>query len=142
MPENTSKNSENIDEKNLCLIQREISGCILLIIGYIVLIISARQDREVIFEKSAGLEENPNLQPSKLAAVSSLLLLLGNIILGELSLERLNQIANNLKSGTSNTSIEPNVYISSGFLVIILGNILKLIGATERANEQTQITIL
>lgn len=142
MPPDISIHLTGNDELDLELIEKEISGSILVIFAYIILIISADQARQSILENAEGMKSSSGSQSAELAAFGSGLVLLSNIILGEVAFARLKELQDSIEAGTSTLSIIPNLNISTGYSFTILGNMFKSLGAFQRVAEQAQTTIL
>lgn len=142
MPNEVTAHRTGNDILDLKLIDHEILAAFICIIAYIILIISAKQDREVILLREKGIQKPNNLNPSELAAISSSLVLLSSLILGQIAFIRKDETANNILSGVSKSSIIPNINITNGYSLTIIGSVLKTLGAVQRAQEQKNITIL
>ncbi|MDP4090562.1 MAG: hypothetical protein Q8930_15030 [Bacillota bacterium] len=143
----TSTSSEKTSAEKaafeLCLINREIFGAIVLIIAYVILIISAEQDRQQILQEQAGVQgQNPNLNPVGLAAAASWLTLTGVIILAGIAFQRLEELQSEVQSGSSKTPLMPNINIAAGYILSILANTIKAIGVQQRYELQQPVVIL
>ncbi|OPX44643.1 hypothetical protein [Clostridium thermobutyricum] len=140
MPDNISRHLTGNHELDLELIDKEIQGCYIAIISYIILIASAKQDRLTILEESTGF--TPTSTATELAALSSYVALTSSLILGEVAFERLNEIEKNIASGITNASILPNIEIANGYVFSIIGNMLKVSGTVRKVKEQANTSIL
>lgn len=140
MPDNISRHLTGNHELDLELIDKEIQGCYIAIISYIILIASAKQDRITILEESTGF--TPTSTATELAALSSYVALTSSLILGEVAFERLNEIEKNIASGITNASILPNIEIANGYVFSIIGNMLKVSGTVRKVKEQANTSIL
>lgn len=140
MPDNISRHLTGNHELDLELIDKEIQGCYIAIISYIILIASAKQDRLTILEESTGF--TPTSTATELAALSSYVSLTSSLILGEVAFERLNEIEKNIASGITNASILPNIEIANGYVFSIIGNMLKVSGTVRKVKEQANTSIL
>lgn len=138
--DNISRHLTGNDELDLELIDKEIQGCYIAIISYIILIASAKQDRLTILEESTGF--TPTSTATELAALSSYVALASSLILGEVAFERLNEIEKNIASGITNASILPNIEIANGYVFSIIGNMLKVSGTVGKVKEQANTSIL
>lgn len=138
--DNISRHLTGNDELDLELIDKEIQGCYIAIISYIILIASAKQDRLTILEESTGF--TPTSTATELAALSSYIALASSLILGEVAFERLNEIEKNIASGITNASILPNIEIANGYVFSIIGNMLKVSGTVGKVKEQANTSIL
>ena len=128
----------------LNLISKEILAAIIGIIGYIVLIISAKQDIIEIQQSQSRTEPtgDPSLAP-RTAAAASLFFFTASIILAQIAAERLRERQINIQAGRTTGSIIPNIDITAGTMVSVLGNILRVIGTQQRATEPTaRVTII
>lgn len=124
------------------LIRREIMGAVIGIIGYAVLVISAKQDAVEVMRRQDDTDppEDPSPAP-KTAAVSSVLIMLANVILAGIAVERLKKLSREPES--INGTLEPNYRITAGSVLSASGNILEAIGTLQRASEpEARITIL
>ncbi|MGV3026563.1 hypothetical protein ACED96_12670 [Clostridium thermobutyricum] len=140
MPDNISRHLTGNHELDLELIDKEIQGCYIAIISYIILIASAKQDRLTILEESTGF--TPTSTATELASLSSYVALTSSLILGEVAFERLNEIEKNIASGITNASILPNIEIANGYVFSIIGNMLKVSGTVRKVKEQANTSIL
>lgn len=140
MPDNISRHLTGNHELDLELIDKEIQGCYIAIISYIILIASAKQDRLTILEESTGF--TPTSTATELAALSSYVALTSSLILGKVAFERLNEIEKNIASGITNASILPNIEIANGYVFSIIGNMLKVSGTVGKVKEQANTSIL
>lgn len=140
MPDNISRHLTGNHELDLELIDKEIQGCYIAIISYIILIASAKQDRLTILEESTGFTTTSTA--TELAALSSYVALTSSLILGEVAFERLNEIEKNIASGITNASILPNIEIANGYVFSIIGNMLKVSGTVRKVKEQANTSIL
>lgn len=138
--DNISRHLTGNDELDLELIDKEIQGCYIAIISYIILIASAKQDKLTILEESTGF--TPTSTATELAALSSYVALASSLILGEVAFERLNEIEKNIASGITNASILPNIEIANGYVFSIIGNMLKVSGTVGKVKEQANTSIL
>lgn len=135
MQQNTSVNITEKDKLDLELIQIQITGSIIGLLTYIVSIISANQSRQIILQRATGMQSSNTLHPEQLAALSSFLSLLKDIILGNVAFVRLKELEDSIKSGTSKLSITPDVNIVTGYSLDVLGNFIKLLGNLQKVNE-------
>lgn len=140
MPDNISRHLTGNHELDLELIDKEIQGCYIAIISYIILIASAKQDRLTILEESTGFTTTSTA--TELAALSSYVALTSSLILGEVAFERLNEIEKNIANGITNASILPNIEIANGYVFSIIGNMLKVSGTVRKVKEQANTSIL
>ena len=130
------------DELDLELIQKAELAIIIGIIAYIISFISANLDKEDIFSREKGLKPVNNIKASELAALSSALGLLNNIISVNVAIERLKEVESSIKSGNDSVSITPNINIANGCILSVVGSIFVTTGVIQRLNEQAQITII
>lgn len=124
------------------LINREIVGAIIGIIGYAALVVSAKQDAAEILRSQREMDpaEDPSPAP-KTAALSSILIALANVILAMIAAERLKKLS--LEPESADRPLEPNIRITSGSILSALGNVIEAIGTIQRASEpEARITIL
>jgi hypothetical protein len=124
------------------LIRREIVGAVIGIIGYTLLVISAKQDAAEVTRSQNETDppEDPSPAP-KTAAISSILIMLANVILAGIAVERLKKLSREPES--INGTLEPNYRITAGSVLSASGNIIEAIGTLQRASEPgVRITIL
>lgn len=144
MAHNELVNVSDRASTDINLTLREILGAIIGILGYAILIISAKQDIIEILQSQTRTEPpNDPASAPRTAATSSLFLLAASLILGQVAYARLRERETDLQSGISTTSIIPNINITTGSMISILGNIFKATGTQQRASEPAaRITII
>jgi hypothetical protein len=137
----------NVSERaslDLNLALREILGAIIGILGYIILIVSAKQDIIEILQSQSRTEPPSDPAPApRTVATSSLFLLAASLILSQIAITRLKEREIDLQTGITTPSIVPNINITIGSMLSVLGNIFKSIGTQQRASEPTaRVTII
>ncbi|GEM_PF-6903458 len=129
-------------ELNLTL--KEILGAIVDIIGYIILIISAKQNINEILQSQNRTETPDEPSPApRTAATATLFFMAASVIFAQVAAARLREREINLQAGITTGSIIPNINMTTGSVLSVLGNILKVIGTQQRASEPTaRVTII
>lgn len=130
--------------REIDLINLEKTASIILIMGYIVLYISAIQSEKLeMSRQSDTAASDTQLNSAQLVALSSWIRLTGIILLTYIAILRLGQRAQSIQAGESSNSITPNIYITSGSIISLAGFILLSFGSQLRANEPgTNITLI
>lgn len=126
------------EELELKLIDEEILGASLAIIAYIILIISANEDKEIILNRRQGIESIDEAHPDRLIALSSIIILIAYIILGNVANVRYEESNTLYENGELNISPHPLLLLSNGYFIAIIGMLLKAIGASEQVILQQQ----
>lgn len=80
--------------------------------------------------------------PSEIAAFASCLGIYVVLSYINFSFIRLYEVYNNIQEGNTNFTITPNINITIGFTYSCIGTLLRIIGAIQRVDEESQITIL
>lgn len=141
MPLDTSIRSTGDDQLDLELIEKEISGSIIAILAYIALILSAYEDKHILFNRQRGLEPSSAVTPNRLVALSSALILISYIVLGDAANRRYIEIKGEIDASETPLTSTPNLNIRNGYSIAIIGLILKLKGALQRVNQEEIMTI-
>ncbi len=128
----------------LNLISKEILAAIIGIIGYIILIISAKQDIAEIQQSQNRTEPPGDTSPApRTAATATIFIFITSLMLAQIAAARLKERQINLQPGRTTGSIIPNINIAAGTMLSVLGNILRVIGTQQRAAEPTaRVTII
>lgn len=128
---------------DLTLIDKEILGAIITIAAYIILIISAQGDRgELISRRTGNAQGESRINPASLATISSILIFIGSLILGQVAFIRLRERAEIVQSGEDSGSLAPNINIAFGYALAIAANFFKALGAEQREAEAARVTIV
>jgi hypothetical protein len=129
------------DQLDLELIEKEISGSVIAVLAYIVLILSAYEDKRILFNRQRGLEPNSAVSPNRLVALSNSLVLIAYIIFGNVADRRYVEIVESESIEDTPLTPTPNLNISKGYNIAIVGCIFKVLGAMQRVNEEDIITL-
>jgi hypothetical protein len=126
---------------DLELINKEISATYIAIFAYIVLLFSAHEDKQIIYNRLKGTEPTGAVNPNRLVALSNSLVLIAYIIFGNVADRRYVEIVESESIEDTPLTPTPNLNISKGYNIAIVGCILKVLGALQRVNEEDIITL-
>lgn len=126
---------------DLELINKEISATYIAIFAYIVLLFSAHEDKQIIYNRLKGAEPNSAVSPNRLVALSNSLVLIAYIIFGNVADRRYVEIIESESIEDTPLTPTPNLNISKGYNIAIVGCIFKVLGAMQRVNEEGIITL-
>lgn len=143
---NPSINSASIRQTgnaqlDLELIDKEISATYIAIFAYIVLLFSAHEDKQIIYNRLKGTDPTGAVSPNRLVALSNSLVLIAYIIFGNVADRRYVEIVESEAIEDTPLTPTPNLNISKGYNIAIVGCILKVLGAMQRVNEEGIITL-
>ncbi len=126
---------------DLELIDKEISATYIAIFAYIVLLFSAHEDKQIIYNRLRGTEPTNAVSPNRLVALSNSLVLIAYIIFGNVADSRYVEIVESEAIEDTPLTPTPNLNISKGYNIAIVGCIFKVLGAMQRVNEEDIITL-
>lgn len=139
--DNRSVHLTGNDKLDLELIEKEITASYIGIISFILLIASAEQSRNAIFENQKEEASEDELASAEIGVLAFSTALIANIMLQEIACTRLKELENNIANGLTNDSITPNIFIANGYALSTISLSLKTIGAIGKLKEQTSETI-
>ncbi|MEG2353048.1 MAG: hypothetical protein RSB70_00230 [Clostridium sp.] len=135
---NSSFNNKTLDEYkkkldsiDLNLADLEIIACIIIIIGSLILILSAKLNKKEIYDKTYGKN---NIKASQVTYMAFLVEFIGIFLFLYVSLSRKNQIICKKNLGITKESILPYDLISSGYSINLFSNLVKIMGAYNMNN--------
>lgn len=117
-----------IDDLDIELANMQILGASITVFGYILLIISAEQDKLRIFQKQLGVKITA--QPAQIGYEGMIFTLTGAYILAVLAKIRLEEKNIQIEKGYSKELIWPYESIVVGGIINVISNIIK-IGAVK-----------
>jgi hypothetical protein len=106
------------------------------LIGYVLLLISTQQSKQIEIERLSGIESNPsNLNPDRIAADSSWTRFTAIFLLTTVAIIRLRQRLEEQQAGEQTPSLEPIKNITLGGIFSTIGALILSIGSQQRAEE-------
>lgn len=124
------------DELDLQLIDGEIQASVTAIIAYVVLIQSAMQDKQIIYDRINGIERIDETSPVRLLALSNAIVLIAYILFADVAFKRYREIERSERLVDTPLTPIPNLNIAKGYLIIIIGSVVKLLGSFQRLQEE------
>ena len=141
MPSYTSIRNTGNDQFDLELIGKEISAAYIAVLAYIVLLFSAYEDKQIIYNRLRRTEPTGAVSPNRLLALSNTLVLIAYIIFGNVADARYLEIKEAIHLNKTPLSSTPNLNISKGYNIAIIGCAFKVLGALQRVNEENSIVL-
>lgn len=138
----SSEASPSSSMLDLQMVNGEISGILLVIFAYLIILAASLQLRQTLLQQQAGMKPASNSPtPSEMISGGAWIILFATILLAEISFARLDQKAAQASSGQSEASLTPFILIADGYKFSIIANILRAVGAQQIANASQQVVL-
>ena len=137
----SSNNSAILTEEDLRELQLtdvEIFGVFIIIVGYLLLMLSAFKDRRRICEQ----ETEYNTTPAQTGLTAFIILNIGMFVLAQVAFNRFKNERNNLCQQETKGCFTPHFYIFLGYLISIFAYSFKVSGFAQLVAEESQLGII
>lgn len=126
------------DQYKLYLADLEILGCIIMIVGYLILIKASISDKEEIYESSRGLKIT--VDPATLTEIAYNYILVAITLLYIVAVKRTEQRTREINYGLDVEQTDINFRaIAIGYGIDVIANIIRTQAATNIANISGEI---
>lgn len=117
------------------------AGSAIMVIGYIILLLSAIVSEKVEIQKLSGMKRWIRINPAAITAMSAWVRLIGLAILAYNNTAKLSNMTNESLQG-KRKNLRPQLFITAGAWIFVIAIVVEIIGAQEDAEmAEPQIVI-